>query len=757
MKSAIVVFLFISFSIQLSAQSQKQWLRYADVSYAERDYYGASIYYRKAMLLDSTNLYVVYQYAESLRHYNEYTLAATYYDYVLKQDKDKDYPFSLYWLATMQKFEGKYLKARQNYIRYGKNQTNKKSYYYLKTQQEIKSCEFAIGLLKDTVRVVIKNLGDTLRPETAVNTINAEFNVVSLNDSVVYFSSLRSEKMRAYSDEKDKKYWLRIYEAERKDSSWFLKEALDTNVNRVGQHQANASLSEDLQTLYFTRCDTSMKCAIYGSKWKNGRWQASVRLSDSINLVGYTATQPFSAKIDSNEVLFFVSDRPGTYGKLDIWKSVKRNNQFSKPENLGKIINSIDDEVSPVYDAGSKLLYFSSTWHYGLGGFDIFSIPLDGSTLSVPTNLGYPINTSVNDLYYTFNAKNKTGFITSNRKGAMYRKSETCCNDLWSYKLIVPVPIDTIAKDSLSPLQKLMSYLPVKLYFHNDEPNPKKKDTLSSISYLTSYNQYKQLIGVYRENYSKGVAEENKKIAEDTVTNFFENYVDKGVQDLDKFTDLLLQELEKGQQLDLMVKGHASSLAKTDYNVSLTLRRISSLDLYLRAYKDGILIPYLEDSASNSGSLTLLRLPFGEYKAHKLLNDNFHDTKKSVYSIDAALHRNIEIVSVTLSHKDSLHAEMRFLKKGIFDFGASTQGQKLVHTFTYKNTGKLPLLISSMTTSCTCISVNIPSEALPQGAVGVIELTMDTKDLKGKEAHTVLLYTNGVPAVKELSVTTEVH
>ncbi len=744
-------------SFVASAQTQKQWLKYADESYQTKDFYGASIYYRKAMLIDSSNLYIVFQYAESLRQYNEYKLAENYYKYVFDKDKEKEYPLSIFWLATMQKYNASYLKARQNFIRYSKNKLDKNTYLFKKTQQEIKSCEFALELLRDTLRLTIINIGDTLLADTSVNTINSEFNAVPINDSTIYFSSLRSEKMRGRSEQKDTTYLLKIYEAEKKDTVWLLKNELDTSINKRRINQANVCLTEDKQTMYFSRCDPDMKCAIYKSKFVNERWQEATRLSDSINKIGFTATQPFSTILKNDTILFFVSDRPGTLGKLDIWKSVQENGQFISAQNLGPTINSLDDEVSPVYDTVTNMLYFSSPWHLGLGGFDIFSSSYENDNFSKPINVGYPLNSSVNDLYFTFNRKNKTGFLTSNRKGSIFKKSETCCNDIWSYKLIIPPPVDTITVKIKTPLEELMSYLPVKLYFHNDEPNPKTRDTLSTISYLTSYNQYRGLIDVYRENYALGVSEENKKIAEDTVTSFFENHVDKGVQDLEKFTELLFQELEKGHKLDLMVKGHASSLARTDYNVHLTLRRISSLDLYLRGYKNGAITPYLEDSASNGGSLTLIRLPFGEYKAHKALNDNLNDKKNSVYSISAAMHRNIEIVSVTLSHRDSLNAEMRFLKKEIFDFGSSREGQKLTHIFKFKNTGKAPLIISSTQVACECITVKASSTTVAPGEKGDIEITLDTKGLSGKEVHSISLFTNGIPSEKELTVTTEVR
>jgi hypothetical protein len=749
LKSAILILFMIAFAATAFSQTQKQWLKHADKSFDEKDYYGASIYYRQAMLVDSNNLSVVYKYAESLRMYNEYKLAKKYYNYVFVKDNVRTFQECLYWLATMQKFNAEYVEARKNFMRFLSSYKQKDSFYYKKAQQEVKSCEFAMELMRDTVSVNIFNLGDS------VNTINSEFGALPVNDTVLIFSSLRSEKMRENSSVKDNDYFLKIYQAGKADTLWKIKNVLDSVINKAGTHNANSSLSRDGQKFYFSRCDNDMKCFIYVSELKNGQWQQAKKLNDSINYPGYTATQPFITSIDSNEVLFYVSDRPGGMGKLDIWLSIAQKGDFSAPINLGKVVNSIDDEISPWYVEKNKTLYFSSAWHYGLGGFDIFKTSYADGQFNKPENLGYPVNTSVNDFYFTFDADAKSGFLTSNRKGSMFRKAETCCNDLWYYKMFEKVVPDTTPVVKVNSLDELMKFIPVKLYFQNDEPNPRSKDTLTTLNYLTSYKQYKEAMELYKENYSKGLKDEKKLAAEDSVHSFFENHLDKGVQDLELFTELLFKELEKGNRLDIMVKGNASSLAKTAYNVPLTLRRISSLENYLSEYKDGAMLPYLKDSAANGGSLKIIRIPLGEYKAHEYLSDNLNDKKNSVYSISAAMHRNIEIVSVTLAHKDSSAAEMRF-KKEVYDFGSVRPGEKPTHIFRFKNTGKATLQISSINPSCDCITVKGPSADIAPGEKGEVEVTFDTKGLKGKQLHTIMLTTNGIPAIKELTITAEV-
>jgi hypothetical protein len=142
--------------------------------------------------------------------------------------------------------------------------------------------------------------------------------------------------------------------------------------------------------------------------------------------------------------------------------------------------------------------------------------------------------------------------------------------------------------------------------------------------------------------------------AEEDIESFFLQYVEQGVKDLTLFQGLLLEELQKGFQIRLNVRGFASPLAKTEYNVSLTQRRIMSLVNYLRAYDNGIFAPYLDGTSPNGGKLEIVGVPFGEYTANQITSDNPNDVKNSVFSRAAARERKIEIQSVSYLETDSI-------------------------------------------------------------------------------------------------------
>ena len=134
--------------INISAQNQKQLVKTGDKLIAEYgDFYGASIWYKQALDLDSTYLDIAFKYAEALRGYNDYAKAEAKYYYIFRKDRGRNFPMAPYWHATMQKYNGKYSDAKKSFKRAKRYfSRDRKGYYYLKIMNEIKSCEAAIEI-----------------------------------------------------------------------------------------------------------------------------------------------------------------------------------------------------------------------------------------------------------------------------------------------------------------------------------------------------------------------------------------------------------------------------------------------------------------------------------------------------------------------------------------------------------------------------------------------------------------------------------
>jgi len=730
----IVLFLLIS-TIGWN-QSQSQYISAGEKSMEEGDFYGASIYFGEAMLYDSTDLDLIFKYAESFRLHNNYEKAEYYYNKIYYKDGGREYKKAVFWLASMQKINGKYLESYKTWKHVKTLFPRSNTYENQKAKQEIKASAFARRAEKYRNNAKVLNVGE------GVNTVESEFNPWVHNQKL-YFSSQRAKNINPNGEVLDEIYKVKVYEALVKDSAWELENDLPFIINSPQYHNANACFSPDGTQFYFTRCIDNSSCEIMVSSFLDGKWKAPKSLS--INTTGKN-TQPMSCIINGEEYLFFASDRKGGFGKLDIWYTKKKQNgEFEKPENGGKQINTPDNEITPFYDSESGSLFFSSEWHAGLGGFDIFQSFGIPERLGKPKNVGAPINSRWNDMYYFVDTVTDSNYMASNREGSMTDKNATCCNDIYSVAFPEKIVPEEIVIETLEDLNK---YLPVTLYFHNDCPNPRTTATTTTLNYTATYKDYIQLLPTYNAEYSRGLSGLKKEEAILDIDDFFKEYVEKGVDDLELFTQLLWLELQKGTEVELTVKGFASPLAKTDYNVKLTGRRISSLQNYLKEYENGKFLPYI-----NSSKLTFKEVPFGEYTASTLVSDNVNDQRNSVYSRAAALERKIEIISVNYLNEKQPRIG---LNKESIDLGSIKKGTKIPVSFTVTNNGNAPLILEKIEGSCSCSVVNTSQVPLQPGESRVVNATIDTEQLSGKQTKVIQITSNSNPAQTEFVVNFEV-
>lgn len=733
-RSWLFIALFFVLVVGVSAQSQKQLIKVGDQLFSEGDFYGASKWYRDAMDLDSTYLDVVYKYAESLRLYNDYAKAEWYYNTVYRQDMGKLYPMAPFWYSTMLKYNGNYNEAKKTFKRAKRFfQNDKKGFYYQKVNQEIKSCETAIQLRKDSLPLDIKNIGNS------INTYDSELGATLLNDSILVYSSLRDEKMKDDNEVSDTSYYLvKLFSGTKAGDKWFADKKLEEKINEQGYHVANGCMNSKGSVFYYNRCDRNLHCKIFAIPYVDNNFGTAYEIT-AVNHSVATTTQPYVTELEGKEILFFSSNREGGKGMMDIWYSVNENGQFQTPKNVGETINSSEDEITPFYDVKDSTLYFSSNWHEGLGGFDIFSVKTDLKKFEKVKNVGFPLNTSTNDFYYSI--KNNIALLTSNRKGSYTKKGETCCNDVYFYE----IP-DTV-KTTFTTLEELNRYLPVKLYFHNDHPNPRSRDTLTTLNYLTTYKEYTRLYPEYKREFSNGLKGAEKDDALVDIEDLFSSYIDKGAKDLEMFTPLLIKELDQGKQVVLTIKGFASPLSKSDYNVNLTLRRISSLINYLSEYENGRILPYINGTAENGGLLSFTKVPFGEYQSVKEISDDIEDKRNSVYSPGAAVERKIEIIAIAVTDTVGVALDGSELEKlPLLTFKDTTlifEANELEKKFNIINNGEAPLKLFAAECSVEGLEVVFPTESINTFEPTSISIKRINTTLTGSFYVTFL--TNAIP------------
>lgn len=435
-----VLVLFTScLALNANAQAAKQYVSHGDDAMKRGECYNAAEYYRQGLEKYEFNIELQFKYAEALRCFNDYKNAADIYKKVVDDDVTREYPLAVFWYGSMLKYQGRYETASAQFKKF-LNRYKTKDYYSRKAQQEIESCSWARANITDDKKIKIIHLPDT------INTPFSETNPFQGPDGHFLFSSLRN-----LNPPKKKELFLaRIYSS---DSNYSTAKLFAISGDQ-SKHIANGAYNSSRNRFYFTQCEPDagnkslLRCDIYVCRVSKDSLFAPQKLDSPVNLAGYTATQPDIGKKDNGEeALYFVSDRPGGYGKTDIWMSRIIRDTPQAPVNLGDQINTEDEEFSPFYDNRDGKLYFASNWHYGFGGLDMFASADQNGVWSAPKNLGHAINSPQNDFYFFKTADRSKNYFSSNRKGARYIKSETCCNDIWMYetgeRIALPPVVDT--------------------------------------------------------------------------------------------------------------------------------------------------------------------------------------------------------------------------------------------------------------------------------------------------------------------------
>jgi outer membrane protein OmpA-like peptidoglycan-associated protein len=275
------------------------------------------------------------------------------------------------------------------------------------TNQAISWSINAKELVPHPVNMKVENVGKQ------VNTSYPEYSpVVTADESQMFFTSREPNTTGGKIDSRDNMYFEDIYMATKTDSGWGHVHNLGAPINTAG-HDAVINISIDGQKLFLYKDDNG-DGNIYTSDLMGDKWLAPVKLNENINSPKWEGSVSVSA--DGN-VLYFSSERDGGLGGKDIYSSKKLpNGQWGKAQNLGPTINTPYDDDAPFFHPDGVTLYFSSQGHTSMGGFDIFFTTLnDSGQFSKPVNMGYPVNTTDDDIFFFPTADNKRAYYSSFR------------------------------------------------------------------------------------------------------------------------------------------------------------------------------------------------------------------------------------------------------------------------------------------------------------------------------------------------------
>jgi outer membrane protein OmpA-like peptidoglycan-associated protein len=286
--------------------------------------------------------------------------------------------------------------------------------YVGSVDKKIKECTYAKKLIKTPINVEITVLNE------AINTVNEEYvPVITADESEIFFTSRRKENIGGNMDIGLGDYYEDIYYSKKEDGVWSEAENLGEPVNSEF-HDATVGLSLDGQKLFIYRDDKKGVGNIYVVQKEGNLWGEPTKLPKPINSKNKETSACYS--FDGNTI-YFVSDRAGGKGGKDIYKATKnKEGDWGAAENLGATVNTTANEDAVFLHPDGKTLYFSSDGHNTMGGYDIFKTVFNKGRWSKPENIGYPVNTADDDIFFVLTASGDYGYYTSVRADGKGKK-----------------------------------------------------------------------------------------------------------------------------------------------------------------------------------------------------------------------------------------------------------------------------------------------------------------------------------------------
>lgn len=418
-KLTLVALATLTFSV--SGFSQKG-VKKADEAFETRQYYTAVNLYKDAFATASAanKPRVFYRAGVASQKINDYKGAESYFQKAIAAGFDD--PNVYLHLAEVLKNQMKYPEAIAEFQNYKSKGGEAK-----KADLGVKSCELAQKWIDSPMRYKVENIA-------LINSKGRDY-AAAFSDkkySTIVFTSNRDGSLGSQDPvtgtNKDD-----IYESKLdKNGKWSTPVNLPPSVStEVNEGRAWVSKKSDL--IFFTRCPEEKgkqnKCGVYMARKQGSTWGQAERLPFSTDTITF-AYPTLSADM---KILYFASNMKGGYGKMDIWSCTfdSKTNAWGQPKNLGASINTEGNEVYPAISDDGKRMYFSSDYHPGLGGLDMFSAEAgaDGRFTKPVENLKYPLNSSYDDFGIVFEGKKNRGYFTSNREGGRGD------DDIWSFSL----------------------------------------------------------------------------------------------------------------------------------------------------------------------------------------------------------------------------------------------------------------------------------------------------------------------------------
>lgn len=457
--SVLVVVLGILLVTQVEAQNTSKIVYSADKYFTIRNYEEALKLYLKAIEDGVKNDPLVYYntgvcYIES-RKINEQVKAIPYFEKALKIGKDQLPPSALNDLAKAYHTDEQIEKAIQYFELYKASLSKNNTAALKEVERSLEIANNALLLISSPRDIKIQNFG------AVINSEYTEYNpVVSADESVMAYTALRPNTGKTRSNED---FIEEIYISYNTSGVWSAPTQIEiTSDYNVG----TAGLSADGQRMLIFIGGPNGTGNLYSIDKSGTNWSTPVTMGNKVNSRSLESTASITP---DGKTMYFASNRPGGYGGLDLYMIKKNENgEWGDAINLGPKVNTKFNEDAPFIHPDQWTLFFTSDGHNTIGGRDIFVTRLFNEEWTAPDNMGYPINTTADDNYFTLTADGRKGYFSSGRKGGAGGQD--------IYTIVMPeeeanIPL-TMVKGRILDAET-MKALPTKIYMIDVESGKK--------------------------------------------------------------------------------------------------------------------------------------------------------------------------------------------------------------------------------------------------------------------------------------------
>lgn len=403
--TVILIAVLLSPPYQLAAQSSA--MRKANTEYKLNQFSLAIESYLAVLEKDPKNADAQARIADCYRMTNDLENAAEWYKEAV--DHRNVDPIHVFNYAGVLKSLQQYDKARRQYLNYAEDYPGIGQHYAA-------SCLEGKALANTEPRYDVR-----------LEYINSAFSELfpTMSGDAVVFASSRTDIVRdnqRLNIRLDEGVENQLFSSTRDEKNFLLKPEFYHPEVRHDKNEGPLSFSADGKWVAFTRNNfregvrpvpgSGLELSIYiAYREADGSWAEARPFPH--NGTGYSTGFPCFA--DNGNTLYFASDRPDGYGGFDLFVSKRTADGWSAPANLGPVVNTPGHELAPFHDGES--LYFSSDWHFGLGGFDLFRVTFENGGWNRVFNMGTGVNSSYDDLSIVYDPELNLGYLTSNRPG----------------------------------------------------------------------------------------------------------------------------------------------------------------------------------------------------------------------------------------------------------------------------------------------------------------------------------------------------